>query len=142
MQDKSTFEGAGWDLDNVWTMIQGYPDLVWKQKINPANDHFDTDPGWTVVSAGDTDGQWDWGDPAGGGDRWDPADDYDGNGSCYLTDNVDGNSDVDGGATQLLSREKLQQRGFRPGDPHRVDEAGEMLPVAPKGEMAVQLGCI
>lgn len=68
----------------------------------PENEHFPTDPSWTVVNAGAVTGDWDWGVPALGGVRRDPPTDFDGAGACYITGNST-NEDVDGGATRLVS---------------------------------------
>ncbi len=67
-------------------------------------DTFESDLGWTPTNLGATSGQWQRGvpvnDPAW---AYDPAADGDGSGSCWLTQNAVGNTDVDGGAVQLLS---------------------------------------
>lgn len=65
------------------------------------HDDFETDRGWTV-SGNAVDGQWERGVPvvpsAGG-----PESDGDGSGRCYVTANIGYESDVDGGATYLIS---------------------------------------
>lgn len=96
------------DADQV-TSPAGAPNQSWFAQAAVGStavldDDGETNPGWTVVDgAGLTDGAWTRGVPVGGGDRGDPAEDGDGSGSCWLTDNEDGNSDVDGGATTLVS---------------------------------------
>ncbi len=67
-------------------------------------DNFQTDFGWTATNLGATSGDWQRGVPVNdNGWAYDPAADGDGSGSCWLTQNSAGNTDVDGGAVQLLS---------------------------------------
>ncbi len=67
-------------------------------------DDFELDTGWTVQNAGATSGDWERGVPINDpGWAYDPASDSDGSGNCFLTQNTLGNSDVDNGATRLLS---------------------------------------
>ena len=70
-------------------------------------DTFETESGWIVFDQpGLTDGSWQRAIPVAECDRGNPTSDADGSGSCFVTDNDatnDCNSDVDGGATSLIS---------------------------------------
>ncbi len=67
-------------------------------------DDFEVDLGWTPTNLGATSGDWQRGVPVNdSGWVYDPSGDGDGSGSCWLTQNVIGNTDVDGGAVQIVS---------------------------------------
>ena len=89
------------------SVYETYPDaphqaFIAKSKVDVLIDNFQYNKGWTVNGDAST-GTWQRGYPAGGGDLGDPPSDYDGSGYCYLTGNYDGDSDVDFGATNLVS---------------------------------------
>jgi hypothetical protein len=67
-------------------------------------DNFQVDLGWTATNLGATSGDWQRGVPVND-NTWDydPSADGDGSGMCWLTQNTPGNTDVDGGAVELLS---------------------------------------
>ncbi|MEM6674092.1 MAG: zinc-dependent metalloprotease [Planctomycetota bacterium] len=67
-------------------------------------DAFDQERGWSVVDLGATTGAWERGVPVDDpGWQYDPVGDADGSGASYLTENRPGNTDVDDGATALVS---------------------------------------
>lgn len=83
--------------NTVYTALVGTPNGV-------LTDNFENDLGWTETILGATSGQWQRGVPVNASDwDYDPAADFDGSGKCWLTQNATGNTDVDGGAVQLLS---------------------------------------
>jgi hypothetical protein len=82
---------------SLYSMIVGTP-------VFAIDDNFETDLGWTAVNLGASSGDWERGVPVNDGSwQYDPLSDSDGSGQCYLTENDYGNTDVDGGAVQLIS---------------------------------------
>lgn len=68
------------------------------------SDNFETDQGWSANNLGASSGDWQRGVPVNdNGWDYDPSSDGDGSGSAYLTQNQGGNTDVDGGAVELIS---------------------------------------
>lgn len=65
-------------------------------------DDFSSDNGW-IVEGDAVSGVWERGIPIGDGSHGDPATDFNGDGWCCLTGNAAGDSDVDEGATSLIS---------------------------------------
>ncbi len=65
-------------------------------------DNAETDPGWTVNTAGGAAGGWDRGVPVTDGSRGAPTMDADGSGSAWVTGNEQ-NEDVDGGPVEIIS---------------------------------------
>ncbi len=78
--------------------------LVVGTPVLTVDDNFEADLGWIAVNLGATSGDWERGVPVDDpGWQYDPRSDSDGSGQCYLTENTTGNTDVDGGAVQLIS---------------------------------------
>ncbi|MEM6572497.1 MAG: zinc-dependent metalloprotease, partial [Planctomycetota bacterium] len=67
-------------------------------------DDFESDLGWQATNLGASTGAWERGVPVNdSGWSYDPVSDFDGSGSCFLTENQNGNTDIDGGAVELVS---------------------------------------
>ena len=103
----SASSDAGTELTSPSSAPQTAFEAIVADDVSVAfTDDFESNLGWTVQNDGSlSDGAWERGVPVNC-DRGDPPADADGSGQCYVTDNSAANgcnSDVDGGATTLVS---------------------------------------
>ena len=103
------YVAADSESGSTYTEPRNAPDSFYESTIADGvvdlfADNFETDHGWVSINLGASSGDWQRGTPVNDpGWAYDPESDYDGSGQCMLTQNETGNTDVDGGAVQLVS---------------------------------------